>query len=139
LKAEERPPEIDRRERSGDVERDLIVGRERQGYLMTIVDRKTRFTIIKKIERPQASIVHKATVKALRGYNLHSITNDNGFEFTAYKKTSRSLVCLSTSPAPTPPRSVEQSKTPTNSSDNTLLNHRPRKLLGFKSPMEAAA
>ena len=47
LKAEERPIEVDRRERTGDFERDLIVGRERQGYLMTIVDRKTRFTLIR--------------------------------------------------------------------------------------------
>ena len=58
---------------------------------MTIVDRKTRFTIIKKIDHPRAELIHQSTLKAFRSINVKSLTNDNGVEFTAHKKTSKSL------------------------------------------------
>lgn len=159
LKAEERPQEINQRERTGHFERDLVVGRDRQGYLMTIVDRKTRFTIIKKIDRPQADLVHRKTISALRKHIVHSITNDNGVEFTAFKKTSHALgvpiyftrpyaswergtventnkLIRQYFPKQQNLKEISHAKV---QMVQTLLNTRPRKLLGFKSPMEAAS
>ena len=156
LAAEDRPLHIDRRENSGDFERDLIVGKDRQGYLMTIVDRKTRFTIIKKIDHPRAQLVHEKTVEALRGKNVNSITNDNGVEFTFHEKTSKSLgiPIYFTRPYASWERGTVENmnklirqyfpkntnlKEPTHAQIKMvqmLLNTRPRKLLGFKSPSE---
>jgi IS30 family transposase len=156
LPAESRPKDTINRSTTGHFERDLIVGRDRQGYLMTIVDRKTRFTIIKKIEHPRAELVHQSTIKAFRYIKVKSLTNDNGVEFTAYKKTSARLriPIYFTRPYASWERGTVENTNKlirqyfpkhTNLKEisheqikmvQTLLNHRPRKLLGFKSPIE---
>jgi IS30 family transposase len=74
---QERPPEANARSRTGDFERDLIVGTQRSGYLLTLVDRKTRWIRLAKIERPTGELVHQATLKALHGVSVHTLTNDN--------------------------------------------------------------
>jgi IS30 family transposase len=156
---DKRPQIIEKRRRFGDFERDLIVGAERQGYLLTIVDRKTKLTRIAKINRPQAEPVHQATVDALNGLQVRSLTNDNGFEFTGYKKTSNELkvpVYFTRPYASWERGTIENTNKlirqyfpkQLNLKEvshekikmvEMVLNYRPRKQLGFRTPIEASA
>jgi transposase, IS30 family len=156
---ENRPACIEKRSRFGDFERDLIVGAERQGYVMTIVDRKTKLTRLIKVSHPRAKLVHKATVKALTGLKVRSITNDNGFEFTGYKLTKQKLKVPIYFTRPYAswergtventnklirqyfPKSTNLKEIPHENIQmvEALLNYRPRKLLGFRTPIEAAS
>jgi transposase, IS30 family len=155
----QRPQVIEKRKRFGDFERDLIVGTQRQGYILTIVDRKTKLTRLVKIKAPRAEEVHQATVAALKRLKVKSITNDNGFEFTNYKQTSKDLKApiYFTRPYASWERGTVENTNklirqyfpkPMNlkevSRENIkmvemVLNYRPRKLLGFRTPIEASA
>jgi transposase, IS30 family len=154
-----RPMIVEKRRRFGDFERDLIVGKDRQGYLLTVVDRKTKLTRIEKIDHPRSELVHEATVKTLKGLKVRSITNDNGFEFTGFKKTSKELkapIYFCRPYASWERGTVENTnklirqyfpkKTNLKElSDEKIkmvemaLNYRPRKQLGFRTPIEASA
>jgi transposase, IS30 family len=155
--AENRPKVIDERRRKGDFERDLIVGKGRSGYLMTLVDRKTKLVRLVQPRCLEASEIHQVTLRAVRGLKVRSLTNDNGVEFVAHKRTSRVLK------APiyfTRPYASWERGTVENTNKlirqyfrknasfkeitraqiemvQTQLNQRPRKSLGFRSPMEA--
>jgi transposase, IS30 family len=156
LSAEERPQAIENRTRQGDFERDLIVGTGRTGYLLTMVDRSTKLVLLRKIAHPKANLVHDVTVRAFKKYPIRSLTNDNGFEFTAHHKTSRRLnipIYFCRPYASWERGTVENTNKlirqffpkQKNLMDithaqvkmvQTLLNNRPRKLLGFKTPAE---
>jgi len=60
--------------------------------LLVIVDRMTRKTIIKKLERKTSSLTSSSIVSALHRYkvsNIHSITYDNGCEFANHELSLR--------------------------------------------------
>lgn len=79
---EERWEEINAREVFGNWEVDMVVWpRWEKGGLLTIVERQTRYVIIKKLKRATKKEVTKAMVEALKGYEVMSITSDNGSEF----------------------------------------------------------
>ena len=82
-----RPKTANERTRLGHWERDLIVGAKKSA-LLTIVDRKSRFTLIKKPSSKRPDDVYKATVAALspRKMPRATITNDNGLEFQDHIK-----------------------------------------------------
>ena len=52
---------------------------------MTIVERKTRYVIIRKLRRSTKKAVIYGIVEALREYEIMSITSDNGSEFAGMK------------------------------------------------------
>ena len=81
----DRPKIIDEQGRIGDFETDLM--QCKNGYLVTITERKTLFNIIEKIPNKEAASVQKAIVKALEPYKgqVHSITSDNGTEFAYHQ------------------------------------------------------
>ena len=79
----ERPEVIEARSRLGDFEGDTVLG-PGPGGLATLVDRKTRYTIIIKIRSKYADHVHqkiKERLKQLDANRRHSVTFDNGTEF----------------------------------------------------------
>ena len=81
---DKRPEVIEERLRLGDFEGDTVLGPAGTGGLATIVDRKSRFTIITKIKTKNADHVHeriKQRMKELDEERRHSITFDNGTEF----------------------------------------------------------
>ncbi len=156
LSIQERPQEINERTRIGDLERDLIVGRERRGYLLTLVDRKTRLVRLAKLDRPNADLVHRATLQALKGLSVRSLTNDNGCEFVRYGQTQ---ACLGVPIYFTRPYASWERGTVENTNKlirqyvpkqstiqeltheqikmvEMVLNNRPRKTLGFRTPQE---
>ena len=52
---DERPAIVDARQRIGDWEIDTIIGKRHKGALLTLVERKTKFTLIRKLEKKQAA------------------------------------------------------------------------------------
>ena len=62
---EERPELVEQRERLGDWEADTLVGKAHQGALVSLVERKSRFTLLSPVERRQADLVRHATTSLL--------------------------------------------------------------------------
>jgi IS30 family transposase len=153
---DERPQAANERSRIGDFERDLIVGRDRRGYILTIVDRKTRLVRLAKIERPTALLVHQATLRALRRDHVETLTNDNGCEFIRYAETAKALgvpIYFTRPYASWERGTVENTNklirqyVPKHSTIQEVtheqikmvemvLNRRPRKTLGYRTPEE---
>jgi len=90
---ENRPVIVEEKERIGDFEIDLIIGRYHKQALVTVVDRKSKFTLIKKIPHKQSSLVEVALVEMLLPVKqwLHTITSDNGKEFAAHETVAKRL------------------------------------------------
>lgn len=89
----ERPNIIDRKIRVGDWEGDTVISHKSHCALMTLVDRRSKYTIIRKIGRKTADNVNQAAIKALKQLKLpvHSITFDNGKEFAKHQELARKL------------------------------------------------
>nr|WP_255464410.1 IS30 family transposase [Legionella sp. PC997] len=90
---DERPKIVDEKARIGDWEIDTIICKNRKHAVVSIVERKTKFTILKKVNQKTADNVSKATIEALKSYcNLVlSITADNGSEFAYHEKIAEQL------------------------------------------------
>ena len=84
---EQRPAIVDQRKRLGDWEADTVIGKKSRYALVTLVDRMSRFTLIKKINQRTASATKSAIIQMLKPYKLKTltITCDNGREFTAHQ------------------------------------------------------
>lgn len=79
-----RPAIIERRQRRGDFEGDTVLGPPGTGGVVTLVDRKSRFTIMTKIKHKRARHVHhkiKRRLQQLKPDHRRSLTFDNGTEF----------------------------------------------------------
>ncbi len=88
---DERPKVVDKRNRLGDYERDLILGKAGGTALLTIVDRATRLVKIGWISKICSNQVHRETLRLLKNEIVHTITNDNGTEFSRHATTAKSL------------------------------------------------
>ncbi|MBU1080277.1 MAG: IS30 family transposase [Spirochaetes bacterium] len=84
---QDRPTEIDSRSTVGHWEGDTVIGGDRHHCIVTLVERKTGFVIIKKIRARTIEEVNKACIAAINehGRKFISITFDNGTEFHGYK------------------------------------------------------
>jgi transposase, IS30 family len=90
----DRPEVIEQRLRLGDFEGDTVLGPPGTGGLATLVDRKSRFTIVLKIQSKQADHVHeklKQRLKELDEEHRRSITFDNGTEFARCHRLEKHL------------------------------------------------
>ena len=90
---EERPEIVEKRERIGDWEADTIIGSGKRGAIVTLVERKSRFTLLKQVTRRTAAAVEEAILDLLRPYqaSTHTITFDNGKEFANHLSIAREL------------------------------------------------
>lgn len=77
----QRPPEVAKQLRFGDLETDLV--KCTNGYLLTITERKSLFNFMVKIPNKEAKTIENALVNTLMPYKhlIKSITSDNGTEF----------------------------------------------------------
>jgi len=84
---DERPEVVDSRERLGDWEVDTIIGKGRQPALVTLTERKSRLTLLRKVERKTAEAVAAAVVTLLMPWKAkaHTLTSDNGKEFALHQ------------------------------------------------------
>lgn len=90
---EERPSCVEEKARLGDWEIDTVIGKNHKGALVTIVDRKSKFTLIQKVDSKHAEGVTAATIDLLKPYkeNVLTITADNGKEFAWHEIMSTEL------------------------------------------------
>lgn len=91
----ERPAAAGARSRFGDLEIDTVIGKDRKGALLTMNDRATGVSWIRKLSSKDSDELALATIKALmplkkRGL-LHTITSDNGLEFAKHEKIAKRL------------------------------------------------
>lgn len=154
-----RPEVIDRRLRLGDFEGDTVLGPPGKGGLATLVDRKSRLTIIVKIKSKNADHVHekiKRRLKELDQRRRRSITFDNGSEFAHCHRLEKHLglelyfadpgcpyqrgtnentngLIRQYFPKGTDFREISHYEA---RQVETLLNNRPRACLGFRTPTE---
>ena len=155
---EQRPGVVEEKSRMGDWEIDLVVGRKQHGALVTLVERRSRYTLIGKVATKQAEEVATTTIDLLepQKQHTHTITADNGKEFAAHQRITKALQAQVYFAHPY--HSWERGR---NENTNGLirqyfpkgtdfepvtdadiqqvmdrLNHRPRKVLGFRSPYE---
>ena len=90
---EVRPETVDLRERLGDWESDTIIGKGHQGALVTLTERKSRFTLVRKVTQKSAELVAQAMIDLLSWVqHLETITSDNGKEFAAHQMISKVLL-----------------------------------------------
>jgi IS30 family transposase len=155
---DERPEAVNNREVFGHWEADTIIGKRHQGAIATLDERVSKIRFAYPTNSKHADKVGKAIQSVLKPVKswVHSITYDNGKEFTTHEKTASLLECLSYFAKPY--HSWERGQ---NENANGLLrqyfpktmalidipyekvrlavhklNSRPRKCLGFKTPYE---
>ncbi len=83
----ERPSIVEEKLRIGDLEIDLIIGKDHKGALVTINDRVNGMLKMRKIESKEAVLVEAVAIEMLQDWKpfLNTITSDNGREFARHK------------------------------------------------------
>ena len=82
----ERPPEVELRQTVGHWEGDTVMGSDMHHCILTLVERKTGYAILKKLSARNARQVTRAATRAIRQHcrNFKTLTFDNGTEFHDY-------------------------------------------------------
>lgn len=150
------PEEIRQRARIGDWEGDTVYGGIGKGLLVTLVDRASRYVRIGLLRQRTAEDTRQVMEQRLEGFPVKSISLDNGSEFAQFRQLEDTLQ------APVyfaEPHKPWQRGTNENTNDlirfffpkgydfrsvcqddlirvEFLLNNRPRKCLGWRSPAE---
>jgi len=158
ISIDKRPKIVEKKNRIGDFEIDTVIGRHHIGALVTVVDRRSKFTLIKKVASKRAEEVTQALVQMLLPLKpiTKTITSDNGKEFAYHKEVSETLgtsfyfahpysswerglnehtngLIRQYLPKKTDLAQVSKEEIIT---IQDKLNHRPRKVLGYKTPYE---
>ena len=155
---DERPEIVEEKSRIGDWEIDTVIGKNHKQALVTIVERVSKFTVMKKVENKTAELVAAATIELLRPYRdrVLTITADNGKEFAHHEKVAKALECdyYFAHPYSSWERGLNENTNglirqyfPKGSSFKEItgrmvkrakgqLNRRPRKTLEYATPME---
>jgi IS30 family transposase len=155
---EERPAIVDARRRFGDWEGDTVIGKGHRGALVTLVERKSLYTVIRAVRRKTAEAVRKAANCGLTPHTdrVHTITYDNGREFSDHQGMAADLETriYFAHPYASCERGLNENTNglirqyfPKHRDLTTVtereiqramdkLNHRPRKSLGFRTPHE---
>ena len=84
---------MEEKSRFGDLEIDLVIGKDHKGTLVTINDRATGVFKMKKIESKEAKEVEAAALELLKEWQpyLHTITSNNGKEFANHQAIAKEL------------------------------------------------
>ena len=92
---ERRPSVVDAKSRVGDYEADLIVGAGHKGAILVLLERRTGKLFAAPLRNKKAHTVARAVVRLLRPCRerVHTITFDNGREFSQHRRISRALDC----------------------------------------------
>jgi IS30 family transposase len=155
---DQRPGIVELKERIGDLEIDLVIGKGHKGALLTINDRATRILIMDKVESKEAAEIEIKTIELLEDWKpfIHTITSDNGKEFANHRNIAQNLDInfYFTKPYHSWQRGANENlnglvrqyfpkehdfylitKSQITGVIN-ILNNRPRKRFGFKTPNE---
>ncbi len=84
---------MDRRNRVGDWEGDTVMGLGRKSALLTMVERKTLYTVIARLTGKRADLLAEVTIDIMSYLKdkLKTITYDNGLEFAEHEKIAKGL------------------------------------------------
>lgn len=88
-----RPEVVNNKERFGDWEIDTIMGENNKGAILTVVERKSAFLLMAKLNGKNADELAKSTIRLLAPYKdkVHTITSDNGTEFARHQRIAKKL------------------------------------------------
>lgn len=154
----ERPQIVEQKTRIGDWEGDTVISAVSKTAILTVVDRHSKFTRIKKLGRKTAENVRIAMNNVMNSlpYPVLTVTYDNGMEFAAHQDIAADLKahCYFATPYHSWERGLNEHtnglirqylpksvdfKDVTDDEIQAIedrLNNRPRKILGYKTPME---
>ena len=87
------PAEVELRRKAGHWEGDLIAGKNASGYLVTLVERVSRFTLVDWSPSKEADLVARVILELLleSGILIDGITFGNGKEFARHEWIAREL------------------------------------------------
>jgi len=91
---DKRPEIVNTRERFGDWEIDTMIGENNKGAILTMVERKTAFMMMEKLEKGKnAQELAKVVTRLMFAYknSIHTITGDNGTEFAEHQIIAKNL------------------------------------------------
>ena len=151
-----RPAIVNKKKRFGDWEADTVLGKNGTGAIVSLVERKSKLYLIRKVPAKTAADVGRAMVGMLWRYRGHvrTITADNGAEFCAHALVADKLKTdiYFANPYSSWERGLNENfngllrqyirkgtdlRTVTDkqiADVERALNARPRKCLGFKQP-----
>lgn len=150
------PDAIKTRARLGDFEGDTVYGGVGKGLLVTLVDRRSRFLLAGKLSSRNAAETREVMQQLLAGHTVQSISLDNGTEFAEFSLLEEHVGAPVYFAEPHKPwqRGTNENtngllrfffpkgydfRTLTQAQLDVvidLLNDRPRKCLGWKTPRE---
>jgi len=155
---EQRPQIVASKRRYGDWEADTIIGARHQGGILSLVERKSKLTRLHKIESKGAREVKDTSIALLGPLvdRVHTITVDNGKEFCQHEQITAALHApiYFAHPYASWERGLNENTNGlvrqyfpkkhdfariTNAEVGRvedLLNDRPRKTLGYRTPNE---
>lgn len=159
ISIEERPKAVEKRSVPGHWEGDLLIGKARQSALGTLVERKTRAVILVPLSKRAPADVRRAFERELRTLPRQmklSLTYDQGKEMAEHRLFTRNTkmkvyFCHPASPWERGtcensnglirdffPKKTDFSRVTRRQIKRAqrLLNERPRKTLGFRTPKE---
>jgi IS30 family transposase len=162
LRIDKRPKEIHLRKSLGHWEGDLVIGKDQRSAIGTLVERKTRYTLIVKMNsRKSMHVINNFADELLKFPDklLKTLTYDNGVEMAEHKRFSNrtKMPVYFAHPYSSWERGTNENtnglirrffpkKTDFNEISDTqlkrveyLLNNRPRKVLNWKTPSEKLA
>ncbi|MDR1951502.1 MAG: IS30 family transposase [Bacteroidales bacterium] len=154
----QRPNIVNEKQRFGDWEIDLIEGKNHSSFAVTLVERKSQFALIVPAPNKEADTIQTKTINALAPYKelVHTITSDNGKEFANHQYIAQKLQTnyFFADPYSSWQRGLNEytnklfrqylpKKSNLKNYDTAYfnliqnkLNNRPRKSLGFKTPLQ---
>lgn len=153
----ERSENINNREEIGDWEFDTVVSNKKvKGWLVTWLDRKSRYLRMRKCHNLEAETVYWIMRYLLRNEKLNSVTIDNGREFAKILLLAKVLAIEAFRCHPYSSREkgtnekhnwfirrfipkwcdISQYSDKEIQAIEDKLNHKPRKILGYKTPYE---
>jgi IS30 family transposase len=159
---DKRPISVQRRRFTGAWEGDTVQGRQGRGRLATLVERKTRYTVLALVESKHAEKLNAAVIERFARspwLPIRTLTVDNGLEFAAHWELAKTLggAIYFAHPYQSWQRGLNEN---TNgllrqyfpkgcdflvvtaekiAEVEELLNNRPRKILGYRTPAEVMA
>ena len=155
---DDRPAIVDSKRRFGDWEGDTVIGKGHRGALVTLVERKSLYTVIRAVLYKTAEAVRNAVVDGLTPHidRVHTITYDNGREFADHEGMASDLEARIYFAHPYAswerglnentnglirqyfPKDRDLTTVTKCEIENAMdkLNHRPRKSLGYRTPYE---
>ena len=155
---EQRPQVVDQRSRIGDWEGDTVISKGRQGVLVTLVERKSRYTLAARLDSRHSAKVTQTIIGLLRPHKVQckTLTFDNGKEFAEHEFIAKCINANVYFARPYCswerrlnenhngllrqffPKSTDLLKVTDEAVNEAVykLNHRPRKCLGYLTPHE---